>query len=44
MILDTNSQEKLDLTADLLRKVSDAGLDPTEVKPLYEKASKLYGM
>ncbi|MDQ0481562.1 ComE operon protein 2 [Guptibacillus hwajinpoensis] len=42
MILDTNSQEKLNLTADLLEKLASAGLDAEEVRPLYEKASKLY--
>lgn len=42
MILDNNSQEKLDLTAELLSKLADAGVSSDEVRPLYEKASSLY--
>ncbi|TLS39339.1 ComE operon protein 2 [Pseudalkalibacillus caeni] len=42
MILDFNSQEKLDLTAELLRKLSTSGLEEAELRPLYEKASKLF--
>ncbi|WP_270179350.1 ComE operon protein 2 [Alkalihalobacillus sp. CinArs1] len=42
MILEQNSQEKLDLTAELLGKLTDAGLSSEEVRPLYEKASNLY--
>lgn len=42
MILEANSQEKLDLTAELLSKLGEAGVPSEEVRPLYEKASKLY--
>ncbi|MBU9722527.1 MULTISPECIES: ComE operon protein 2 [Bacillaceae] len=42
MILDTNSQEKLKFTADLLGQLEELGLDEKELQALKEKANKLF--
>nr|WP_276562098.1 ComE operon protein 2 [Bacillus sonorensis] len=42
MIIDLKNQEKLSFVADLIRQLSEAGLEEAEIRKIHEQANKLF--
>lgn len=42
MIIDLKNREKLSFVADLIQKLSEAGLEEAEIRKIHEQANKLF--